>query len=487
MKPALCLIATAMFIAGCTPTQTLPPPDLPAAYFNAGPYQAQDDAALANWWAGFGDTDLTRLIQTGLDRNHDIRIAILRLDTARAQLRTTAADAFPTLDAPGQASRQWVDTDAGDSAAGEALGLGDRLRVQTWELALQASWELDLFGATRARIRGAEEQARAAQAQIMATRLGVASTIAQGYIQLRSLQAQRDELNAARKIAGDLAHIAQRRFEIGEVTRLDVESTVAEAEALQAQLADVEAGIREAGFALDTLVDMPPGSVEQSLAGKPIPRYDGDVAIGQPVDLLRRRPDIIASVAQLDSAEQLAVAARRDLFPSLSVQAALGRSGFKMDGNSSASDFGRLGATFNLPFLDFMRRGAAIDIADVEQQSAYVGLRQTLANALEEVERAVVRQEGSQRRAAALGRSLEHRERAHRLADRSYQLGEANLADVLDAQRQVIEVRQQTVQGQSDLAVAQVALFVALGGGWLPSPDDHSGETSEYRASDSTD
>lgn len=475
MKPLVLAIAAALLTAGCTPTQTLPPPALPPSYFSTGPYEPQDDAALANWWAGFGDTDLTRLIQTGLDRNHDIRLAVLRLDTARAQLRTTAANAFPTLDAPGQASRQWIDTDVGDTAVGEALGLGDRIRVQTWELALQASWELDLFGATRARIRGAEEQARAAQAQIMATRLGVASTIAQGYIQLRSLQAQRDELRTALDIAETLAHIAQRRFEIGEVTRLDVESTVAEVGALEAQLADVEAGVRESGFALDTLVDMSPGSVERSFGGKPIPHYGGDVAIGQPVDLLRRRPDIIASVAQLDSAEQLAVAARRDLFPSLTVQAALGRSGFALDGNSSASNFGRLGATFNLPFLDFMRRGAAIDIADVEQQSAYVGLRQALANALEEVERAVVRQEGSRRRAAALNRSLDHRERAHRLADRSYQLGEANLADVLDAQRQVIEARQQAVQSRSDLAVAQVALFVALGGGWQPSPDDPDG------------
>ncbi|MEX5452859.1 TolC family protein, partial [Stutzerimonas stutzeri] len=127
--------------------------------------------------------------------------------------------------------------------------------------------------------------------------------------------------------------------------------TSAERASLEADLDELDIHLAEAQLALDTLLAAPPGSSAVHLAASTaVPLAESRIAAGQPIDLLRRRPDLIAEAARLDAAELQALAARRDLFPKLAVQAAVGRSGFALgDAVSSASNFARVGATFGLP------------------------------------------------------------------------------------------------------------------------------------------
>lgn len=285
-------------------------------------------------------------------------------------------------------------------------------------------------------------------------------------------------------MARELERIAGLLFHAGEVTRLDVEATSAERASREADLDELDIHLAEAQLALDTLLAEPPGSTAARFAANaPVPLAEQRIAPGQPIELLRRRPDLIAEAARLDAAELQSLAARRDLFPKLAVQAAVGRSGFALgDAVSSASNFARVGATFGLPLLDYPRRGAAIDLADAEGETAYVAFEQALARALEEVERSLTRMAGQQRRHASLSRTREHRERAHRLAQRSYELGEANLSEVLDAQRGALQAKRQALEGRTELATAQVALYVALGGGWQAESADAAARPAEKSA-----
>ncbi|MFC3607801.1 efflux transporter outer membrane subunit [Stutzerimonas tarimensis] len=448
-------------------------PALPEDWFH-GQARPLDDAALTEWWQRFDDPMLTGLVQRAINDNRNVRQAMLQVEATRAQLRQSRSGLFPRLDLPGSFSRQWVGLD--NAAEGTELepfvGGGDTLRLDMWELALQASWEIDLFGARRARVDAARQQMRATQAEAIAARLAVAANAAQGYVQLRALQGQQQLLEESIGIAAELERIAGLLFEVGDVTRLDVQSATAERTALQAQRVNLEISLAEARLALDTLLAQPHGSLAREIArSAPVPLIEGGIPPGQPIDLLRRRPDLIAAAAQLDAADRLSLAARRDLFPQLAVQAAAGRSGVALNSNfSTASNFARLGATFGLPLLDFGQRRAAIELADVQGQGAFLALEQAIADALEEVERGLVAQEGQQRRLAALHEVLEQRERTYRLAQRTYELGEANLPEVLDAQRGLLQARQQVLEGRTALATAQVALFVALGGGWQSAP-----------------
>lgn len=468
--------ALTLMLGACSSVPERPAPDVPESWFHAVREQPADAEALADWWQQFDDPALTQLVRRALENNRDIRLAMLRVDTARAQLRQARAGLFPTFDLPGSASRQWIENNNEpnpDSPIGEFVPDDDVITFDSWELALQATWELDIFGATRARTDSARQQIRSAQAQAIAARLAVASNTAQGYVQLRALEGQRALLVEGIELAAGLERIARALFEAGEVTRLDVEASAAERASLEADLDELDINLAEARLALDTLLAEPPGSTAHQLTTSArVPLAEQAIPAGQPLDLLRRRPDLIAEAAQLEAAQLQSLAARRDMFPTLAVQAAVGRSGLALgDAFSSASNFARLGATFGLPFLDYRRRGAAVELADVEGESAYLGFQQALAEALEEVERSLVRIDGQQRRLTSLRTTLRHRQLAYELAQKSYRLGEANLNEVLDAQRGSLQARQQVLQGRTALATAQVALFVALGGGWEMDPN----------------
>lgn len=474
LRLKLLLGALGLALGGCSNAPKYDSPELPPDWFHDSERASLEPSALAQWWNRFDDPQLTSTVAEAMEANYDSRLAMLRVQAARAQFRQARAGLFPILDLPGSASRQWIDVDppAGSRQQLEQFGLDldDGVAIDMWELALQASWQVDLFGANRARAESARAQVRATEAEAIAARLSVAGGAAQGYIRVRTLQSQLELLGEGERVAGQFARISRLMFEAGEVTRLDVEASAAERDAIAAQRHQAQAALAQAQLALDTLLAAHPGTTAkrmQSATSSAIPVADSAITPGQPIDLLRRRPDLIAAAAGLQGAELQSLAARRDLFPQLSVQAAAGRSGLAVgDAVSSASNFARFGATFALPLLDYSRRQAAIAFADVTGEQAFLAFQQAVAEALEDVERALANVEGERLRQAALQRTLTHRERAQAMARRSYELGEANLAEVLDAQRGVLETRRQVIEAQAALANAQVALYLALGGGW---------------------
>lgn len=479
LRLRLLAAAATVALAACStpPTRELPP--LPEAWFSAVPAEAGavDPVALAQWWTAFDDPLLHELVDTALARNLDVQAALTELRLARAGLRQASAALWPVLDGSGQASRQWIDLppadEAGEGAIDDLLdGVDGRVGLDTWQLALSASWEIDLFGASRLRREAGALRLGAAQAQIVATRIAVAGNLAQGYLQARALLAQMALLDASIENAGEFERVANARFRLGEVTRLDVQAAAAQRARTQAQRGDLEAALAEVVFALDTLTDQPPGTVLSRLGeGTVIPLATSDIPAGQPLDLLRRRPDIIAAAAQLEAGERTALASRRDLFPRLGVSASYGRTGFAVgDAISTTSTLRNVAAQLAFPWFDFAATRAAIDQADAEADSGFVGLRQAIAAALEEVEVAnaqlAARQRQRLRRVDALARSDE----ALHMARRTYEVGLADIDSVLEAQNGQLQAQLDLVDTTLATAVAQVGLYTALGGGWSPAP-----------------
>src|SRR5690606_31867565 len=164
----------ALALSACSSAPQHADPQLPEGWFSAAGAQAADAETLAAWWHQFDDPQLTALVSRAMQQNHDVRLAMARVTAARAQLRQSRAGLLPSFDLPGSASRQWVENDQ-DAEPGSPLADfipdDDVISVDTWELALQATWELDLFGATRARRDSAARQLRSAEAQTVAARL----------------------------------------------------------------------------------------------------------------------------------------------------------------------------------------------------------------------------------------------------------------------------------------------------------------------------
>ncbi len=466
-----------LVLAGCATQDPRPAPPAPATYVGAPVAEPVDEATLAQWWTLFDDPVLAELVREAQARNRDVGLAMAAVAQARAQLRSVASQRFPTVDLGGEAGRQFtrserlrvqspLELDLGD------LGDGGSTRIDTWNAAVQANWEIDLFGAAAARRDASERTLQASVAQVGAARLAVAANVGRAYVEIRALQAQRAILADGIAIARELERIGQLRFEIGEVTRLDVQTQAAERASTEGDMAALDIALAEAGFALDTLMAAPPGWSAARLAESvPIPRIATVIPPGQPADLLRRRPDVLAELAGLQAAEYQALGARRDLFPTIALSAALGGQGLEVGGLlSSVSSFAQVGALFAWPLFDAGRRQSAIAVADAGIDTAYLTLEQTLAGALEEVETALAQIQGRRAQETARAEALERWQDAHRMAVLSYEVGEIGLADVLDAQRGLLQAREQALDTRRALAGAHVALFTALGGGWQAQP-----------------
>lgn len=473
------LLAGLVALGACAAPAHQPAPAVPASYVGAPVAVPVDEQSLAQWWTLFGDAELAALVREAQARNRDVGQAMAAVAKARAQLRAVRAQRYPTLDLGGEAGRQFTRSERLRVERPltldlDDLGSGGSTRVDTWNAAVQAGWELDLFGAARARRDAGERLLAATEAQVGAARLAVAANVANAYVEIRALQARRAVLEDAVQIARELERIGQLRFEIGEVTQLDVQAQAAERAAAQADLAEIDIALAEAGFALDTLMAAPPGWSAQRLAEPAdLPVLIGAIPTGQPTDLLARRPDVLAELAQLAAAEYQALGAQRDLFPRITLSAALGGQGLEVGGLlSSVSSFAQVGALFAWPILDFGRRQSAIDEARADVDAAYLSLAQTLAVALQDVETALAQIRGREAQAGARGEALSRAQRAHELAVLSYEIGEAGLAEVLDAQRAWLQAREGMLQTQRSLAGAHVALFTALGGGWQVVADE---------------
>lgn len=460
-------------LAGCATPAPHASIALPYAFSGAsdGSGRPIDPATMARWWRAFDDPLLHEFVEAGLSRNLQIQMAMADIRAARAQLRQATAGLLPVFDTPLQASRTWQENPLEGSRIGEAVGLsGSTLRIDTWQAAVEGQWLPDLFGAARARRQAAGRQLGAAEAEAVAVRIAVAANIAQAYLQIRGLLAQRQALEELIAVARESERATRGFFELGAVTQLDVAAASAERASAEAQRGELEAGLVEASFALDTLLDASPGTARRRMgSGTNIPLTASRIPTGQPIELLQRRPDVIAATAGLDAAELQALAARRDLFPQLGLSASASRMGFSLGDLSSTSDMANVAAQLTFPWLSPANR-AEVPLADAEVARGFVALRQTIATAVEEVEIATGQMEARRRQQGAAGTAVTLQHERLALARRAYETGFSNITEILEAQQGLLQARQSVIEARLALANAQVGLWTALGGGWNAAP-----------------
>jgi len=408
-------------------------------------------AMRADWWYAFGDPVLTRLVEQALADNVDLAVAVGRVEEARAAARLARAQLSPQIGG------------GGGSTAGQTLSpLGlpsDAIAVQP---AVQASYDLDLFGRLRAASRAAAAQALASEAARDTVRLAVASGVASGYLALRGLDQRlaiaRDTL-AAR---ADALRIARRRFETGYSSRLELRQAEADYRATEQLIPQAELAIRRQEDALALLlgsnpVPIPRGLPLDRLAQPPVPD-------GLPADLLRRRPDIAQAEQALVAADRSLDSARAAFLPNVVLTGSAGVA-LSTALRNSVGVF-TLGGSVLAPIFDAGRLRAQADAAAARRDQAAFSYRRAALTAFREVEDALagVQRAGEQaavldlQRAALAGALVNATER--------YRAGYSAYLEQLDAQRGLLSADLALVQARVDRLTAAVALFQAMGGGW---------------------
>lgn len=427
------------------------------------------------WWSSFQDQELNSLIERAVDQNLDLKLALERMQEARAARGIARSGYFPSIDANVSATRlrggisQGVIRAVPSSADPNARpSLISPFETNVFQGNLSASWELDVFGGTRRRVRAATADVAAAEANRRDVLVILLGDVGRVYAQLRGFQLRLEIANKNIKTQQDTLDLTAARAKAGLATQLDVSRAAAQLESTKAVVPTLRSGIDVSIHRLSVLLGEEPGALRSELEkGQPIPSAGPDVQVGLPSDLLRRRPDIRRAEAQLAAATARIGEAKADLFPHFVLTGTAGRQATQLhDLTVGLGNFFSVGPGISLPLFTGGRIRSNIAVQTSRQRGALIRYESVILNSLEEVQDALVNYSQEQERRDRLNQAVQHSQLAVDLAAEQYRAGLVDFLSVLEAQRELYANEDQFVQSQASVTVNLVALYRALGGGW---------------------
>jgi NodT family efflux transporter outer membrane factor (OMF) lipoprotein len=423
--------------------------------------------ALETWWEGFNDPILSRLVQRARDQNLDLAAALARVQQARAAAREAGAQLLPTVDVNTQATRIHQSLESPIGQVASHVPAFNR-NQSIYDAGLGAIWELDLFGGLRRGREAASAEADAAIAEQVGTRISITADAADAYLRIRGDQAR--IAVAEQQVATDerLLDLVRQRFGRG----LAAVREVAQAEALLSQARaslqplriDLEAQMNR----LDVLLAVQPGNCAAELQiPRDIPTVPNMSANDGPLDVLRRRPDVIAAERHLAAANARIGQALADYYPKISLAGVLGYESTRPSDLFKAATF-QPQAIAGMRWRVFDFGKVALEVAQSRGANAEALARyqQAVLRAAEEVENAFTSLLQLEAHEHELLIEVGALQRARDASQEAYQGGVSALTDVLDADRQLLAARDELAQTRADAARAAVGTFRALGGGW---------------------
>jgi NodT family efflux transporter outer membrane factor (OMF) lipoprotein len=460
-------------LAGCAVGPDYVEPKAELVPFHNGEAIASRQTTLAaprldSWWTGFNDPMLEKVVQRALDQNLSLQGAIARVAQARAAAQAAGAELLPTVDAGASATAMHQSTNSPLGALASAFPNYSRDQKE-YVVGATASWEIDLAGGLRRAKAAARDEEQAAEAAQLGTRITVAADAADAYLQVRGLQARLAVAQDQVDTDARLLELVKTRRRLGAAD----EREVAQSEALLRQARSTVPSLKVALEAqlnrLDVLMGAQPGTYAAELAENPaiIP---GVPAIGtgdQPVDVLRRRPDIIAAERHLAATNEQIGVAIADYYPKISLSGALGFDSIRGGQLFSAKSFQPVGTgALQWRLFDFGKVDAEVKQARGTYAEALAQYREAALKATEDVENAFMTLSQTEVRSQELEQEVAALTRARDLSERAYRAGSITLTDVLDADRLLLAARDDLDATKADSARAAVRTFRALGGGW---------------------
>lgn len=459
MNRSLCLVLVALALAACQPVHMVRP-DVPVPdswpRHNAQP---ADSPALSDrsWDEIYPLPELSALIDEALAHGSDLRIALERVELARAQYGLERAARFPTLSGSASATRQRApgfDPNENQLSENAALTLA------------VPSWEIDLWGKLAARTEAARREVLASDASAHAIRVSVAAQVASLYLDLLDLDNQLIISKRTNEGRHQALKLTRARFEAGISSILDVRQAESLIAASAQAIADQRRRLALTENALSVLLGRNPGLIVRSASLDTL-AFPARVLSVLPSELLLRRPDILSAEESLRGAEASIEAARKAYLPSISLTTTLG---FISPDMRALFDGGRdawsVQPALALPIFTGGRLRAGVESAEAAQRIVLEQYRSTIRQAFREVSDALAAHtELSHQREAALAVAHANRERL-RIANARYLAGITSYFEVLDAERQLFDSELGLSQTTRAVHQAVVQLYRALGGGW---------------------
>lgn len=460
--PALLALAPAFMLAACAVGPDYRAPETQPARITAleaGDYDRTDFEAA--WWKQFDDPTLSQLVQQSLKENRELRVAFARLRAARAIRDDVGNDQLPVITS--RASGEF-------GKAQQPPTSEERIRQERYDLGLDMAWELDLFGRIQRSIEASEAQSEAAEAELYQLQVSLIAELVDAYGNLRGAQLRERIARENLKNQSQSRALTEQLRDAGIGSELDVLRADARLAATEASLPQLQAEEARARHRIATLLGQRPEQLSVNLSPRPLPVIAKALPIGDPAELLRRRPDVRIAERQLAAATANVGVATAELFPRVSMSGFLGfTAGRGSQLGAAAANAWGVAPSISWAAFDLGSVRARLRGAEADADGALANYEQQVLLALEESENAFSDYAKRQQRLVSLVRQVEASRAAAEQAAVRYREGTEDFLVLLDAERERLAAEDAQAQAEIELYRGIVAIYKALGGGWQPN------------------
>lgn len=454
-------LMTALIVSACSvgPNFERPSVEVPSSFRGSPPVGSTNSLAELTWWEIFKDPTLRGLIGTALTNNYDLRIAVTRVEQAQAVLAQNRALFLPQLGYQGSVGR-------GKNATGGNLFFTGGMAVDTFAVAGNASWEVDLWG----RIRRLNESARAqflasheAQREVA---ISLISQVAQAYFRLLALDAQLEIARRSTNSFGESLRIFSQRFEQGVISKLETSAAAAALASAAATVPEFERQIFVQENFINVLLGREPGPVARSAT---LLQEDllSSVPAGLPSELLKRRPDIREAEQLLHSATAQIGVAVADFFPRLSLTALFGQVSPELSAfTGGGANAWNAAASLAGPLFQGGRLLGQYRQAQAMRAEALLRYQAVVLDAFAEVANDLISVQKLSLERVEQARAVEAYQVAVQVSMERYVAGRASYYEVLQEQQLLFPSENTLVQVELNQFLSFVQLYQALGGGF---------------------
>jgi len=449
------VLLTAGSVAGCMMGPDFQKPIMnPPAHFKSVELQAETEVNL-KWWELFNDPVLHTLVVSALEDNKNVKIAASRIQQARAALGFAKVDLFPRLDLQSEASR-------GNTSGTRRMNSTD----DNFFAAGALSWELDFWGKFRRATESARADLMASEYSLRAIQISLIAEVVSTYYQLLDYHQRLEVSRRTLDSRIESLDIIEKRFAYGIIPEIDVNQAQIQKEDAAAAIPTFERFISKTENTLSILLGRFPGDIKKgmSLKNQTLPP---DIPFGLPSSLLERRPDIVQAKYNVRAQNAKIGIAQALRLPSIRLTGFAGRASDELSSlTSDGTAWSIAGGIFG-PIFNFNQDKMRVEIEKEKTKQVLYTYEQTVLSAFKEVEDALIEAQTYKQQLSALGKQYKAAKNANRLSKMRYDKGVTSFLEVLDTERELFSVALEHSNVKQQYHNSYVALYKALGGGWL--------------------
>jgi NodT family efflux transporter outer membrane factor (OMF) lipoprotein len=462
-------LGAALVAVGCTvgPDYARPAVQTPPEFKETQGWkiaQPRDNVPRERWWEVFGDPLMNDLCAQVDISNQNIKVAEANLRQAKALTDQARSAFFPTVTGNGSATR------GAASGSGRTVGSnsGTGVVANVYNVQLDATWELDLWGRVRRNVESSQASEQATAADLESAKLSAQAQVATDYLLLRVQDAVIELLQNTADAYQKSLQLTKNQYAVGVAGRSDVVLAEAQLKSTQAQAIDAKVQRAQLEHAIAVLIGKPPS--EFSIKPAPVNKVFPDIPAGVPSELLERRPDIAGAERRTAAANAQIGVAEAAFYPTITLSANGGYASSSIANLFSLpSRYWSVGAALAQTLFDAGLRQAQTDQAIAAYDANVATYRQTVLSAFQDVEDNLAALRYLEQEAAVQDEAVQASRESVTITLNQYRAGTANYLAVVVVQAAALNNERTAVTILGQRFAASVALIKALGGGWSPA------------------